>query len=87
MNDRMKRVDGEIEKSAASELYAKEVQKPRVFKGIDRIIALSFMCEIGDFSRFPTAQQFMPYQGRVPSESSSGDKASRGGLQKRGTAR
>jgi transposase len=86
MNDRLKRVDDEVEQIATSELYIKEVQKLRAFKGIDYIIALSFICEISDFTRFPTAQRFMSYLGLVPSESSSGDKVSRGGITKTGNS-
>jgi transposase len=91
MKDRLKRVDEEIEKIAASKPYAKLVQKLRAFIrpkvcGIDYIIALLFICEIGDFSRFPTAQCLMSYLGLVPSESSSGDKVSRGGITKTGNS-
>jgi transposase len=86
MKDRLKRVDDEIEKIATSDPYVKIVQRLRAFKGIDYIIALSFICEISDFNRFPTAQQFMSYLGLVPSESSSGDKVSRGGITKTGNS-
>jgi transposase len=86
MKDRLKRVDDEIIKIASSEPYAKDVQKLRAFKGIDYIIALSFICEISDFNRFPTAQRFMAYLGLVPSESSSGNKVSRGGITKTGNS-
>jgi len=51
------------------------VSKLRAFKGIDYIIALSVLCEIGDFRRFADAKSFMSYReplvrGFVPSENS-----------------
>ena len=60
------------------------MRKFRAFKGVDYIIALSLVCEIGDFKRFPTAAAFMSYLGLVPSEYSSGKKRKQGGITKTG---
>jgi transposase len=49
-------------------------------KGISLTIAFALAVEIGDFSRFRTAAGFSSYLGLVPSESSSGQKTSRGGI-------
>jgi len=56
----------------------------RAFKGIDYLIALSVVCEIGDFRRFASAKDFMSYIGLVPSENSSGGKRNQGGITKAG---
>jgi transposase len=42
--------------------------------------------EIADFSRFPSAPQFMSYVGLTPSEHSSGKSTNKGGLTKQGNA-
>jgi transposase len=81
---RIARAEGSIEEIAKSPPYVENVQKLRAFRGIDYIIALSFICEIGDFNRFPSAGEFMSYLGLVPSESSSGAKISRGSITKTG---
>jgi transposase len=80
----LERIDMAIIKVAESEPYRDSVQRLRAFNGIDYIIALSFVCEIGDFRRFATAEQFMSYLGLVPSESSSGNKRYQGGITKTG---
>ncbi len=67
--------------------YRERVEKQRGFKGIDTHIALSLVCEIGDFSRFATAAQFSAYLGLVPSENSSRQRERRGGITKGGTTR
>jgi hypothetical protein len=60
------------------------VNRLRTFKGIDYIIALAVVCEIGDFQRFGSAKEFMSYLGFVPSEYSSGGKRNQGGITKAG---
>ena len=42
--------------------------------------------EIGDFKRFPSAQQFASFLGLVPIENSSGDKQHRFGITKAGNS-
>jgi transposase len=48
--------------------------------------ALSLIVEVGDFSRFPNAQQFSSYLGLVPGECSSGDNRRLGGITKAGNS-
>jgi len=84
IEERIGRVDLQIKEIAESPRYAERVRKFRAFKGVDYIIALSLVCEIGDFKRFPTAAAFMSYIGLVPSEYSSGNKRKQGGITKTG---
>jgi transposase len=84
MEDRIKRLDKQIEEVAESAPYAEKVRRFRAFKGIDYLIALSLVVEIGDYRRFPNAQSFMSYLGLVPSEYSSGKKRKQGGITKTG---
>ena len=84
IEERIARVDLQIQEIAESPRYAQRVRRLRAFKGVDYIIALSLVCEIGDFKRFPTAAAFMSYLGLVPSEYSSGKKRKQGGITKTG---
>jgi transposase len=86
LTDRIGRVDKTIAEVAESERYREKVRKFRAFKGIDYLIALSLVVEIGDFRRFPSAQAFMSYLGLVPSEYSSGKKRKQGGITKTGNS-
>jgi transposase len=84
IEQRIARVDLQIQEIAESPRYAEQVRRFRAFKGVDYIIALSLVCEIGDFKRFPSAGAFMSYIGLVPSEYSSGKKRKQGGITKTG---
>jgi transposase len=84
IEERVGRLDVQIQEVAESPRYEARVRKFRAFKGVDYIIALSLVCEIGDFRRFPTAAAFMSYLGLVPSEYSSGKKRKQGGITKTG---
>jgi len=84
MEERIGRIDLQIKEIAESPRYVEKVRKFRAFKGVDYIIALSLVCETGDFNRFPTAAAFMSYLGLVPSEYSSGKKRKQGGITKTG---
>lgn len=56
----------------------------RCLKGIDAVTAASIACEADGFSRFPKASGFAAWVGLVPSEHSSGESQSRGGITKAG---
>ena len=79
-------MDGKIEEIACGERYAEGVGKLRCFRGIEWLTALSLICEIGDFRRFGTAEQFMAFLGMVPSEQSSGQKRRQGSITKAGNS-
>jgi transposase len=84
LEERLGRLEQKAEETAESPRYKAAVDKLRAFKGIDYIIALSVVCEIGDFRRFADAKAFMSYLGFVPSENSSGGKRNQGGITKAG---
>jgi transposase len=86
MEQRLKRLDKTIQEVAESPRYAEKVRMLRAFKGIDYLIDLSLVVEIGDYRRFPCAQAFMSYLGLVPREYSSGKKRSQGGITKTGNS-
>jgi len=84
LEERLTRLEKQITETAESPKYKAAVSKLRAFKGIDYIIALSVICEIGDFRRFANAKSFMSYLGFLPSENSSGGKRYQGGITKAG---
>jgi transposase len=81
---RLKEMEQEIEHIALQERFREKVARLRCFKGIDTLIALSMVCEIGDFRRFRTAAAFMSFLGIVPREYSSGHSRRQGGVTKAG---
>ena len=84
LEERLARLEKKIVETAESSRYKTAVDILRAFKGIDYLIALSLLCEIGDFRRFASAKAFMSYLGLVPSEYSSGGKRKQGSITKAG---
>ena len=58
----------------------------RCMKGIETVTAFAITVEAGVFSRFDTARSFAAWLGLVPSEHSSGERVSRGGITKAGNS-
>ena len=58
-----------------------------VLRGVSLVTATTVAAEIGDFQRFPTANQFMAYLGLIPSEHSSGATRRQGGITRTGNRR
>lgn len=62
------------------------VARLRCLRGIDTLTAFALVAEIGDFSRFQTAEELMAFVGLVPSEHSSGERRRQGAITKVGNA-
>ncbi|OUP11053.1 IS110 family transposase [Collinsella sp. An2] len=58
----------------------------RCLKGVESATAFCLAAEAGDFGRFPTAPSFASWCGLTPSERSSGETVSRGGITRAGNA-
>jgi transposase len=86
LEERCHRITSRIEEIAGEEVYRDRVATLKAFKGIETLIALSFVVEIGDFRRFAAAEQFMAFLGLVPSEHTSGNKRRLGGITKAGNS-
>ena len=84
LEERRDRLEREIVETAESPRYKEAVNRLRAFKGIDYIIGLALICEVGDYKRFGKAKAFMSYLGFVPKENSSGGKRNQGGITKAG---
>ena len=86
LEEKCARIKGRIEEIAEEPKYRERVSALKAFKGIETLIGLSLVAEIGDFRRFARAQQFMAFLGLVPSERSSGGKRRLGGITKAGNS-
>src|SRR5262245_16597028 len=62
------------------------VAQLRCLRGIDTLTAVALVAEIGDFSRFATADELMAFVGLVPSEHSSGEKRRQASITKVGNS-
>lgn len=65
---------------------APTVDALRPVKGVDVATAFLLAAEAGDFSRFPSAPSFAAWCGLAPSERSSGETESRGGIARAGNS-
>lgn len=84
---RLADLDRSIEEIVLSVERADLVLALCALKGFSILTAATFLAEVGDFTRFATAAQFMSFLGLTPSESSSGDGYYRGPITKAGNRR
>lgn len=84
---RVDRIEAAI-RAAVPEWSLREVVTAlQAVRGIDLISAVVLMAEIGDLTRFASAQDLMGYLGLTPKEDSTGDRVTRGGITKAGNSR
>lgn len=84
LKEKIDRYDKEIEKFSQEENYKEKASKLKCFVGIDTLTAMSILSEVGDFSRFATAQHFSSFIGLVPQERSSSENINRNSITKAG---
>lgn len=85
--ERIKRIESAIEEFMESWSLAPVVRALQTLRGVELIVAVTFVTEIGDIRRFDNPRQLMGFLGLVPSERSSGDAVRRGGITKAGNGR
>jgi transposase len=73
-------IDADLVQWFTREPFADAVRRLCAYRGITELGALTLASEVCDWRRFPTAPSFMGFCGLVPSEFSSGDRTSRGGI-------
>ena len=78
--DEKKRIEKLICKWCDEDSIKGKVNALTAIKGISKTAAFCLVSEIGEFSRFSKGSGFSSYLGLVPSENSSGDIVSRGGI-------
>lgn len=77
-------LESKVKSLAQAPRWKRTCDALRCLKGIDSVTAASIACEADGFSRFPKASGFAAWVGLVPSEHSSGESQSRGGITKAG---
>jgi transposase len=83
-HERVERITAALREQVQSWRYGCVVQALMCFKGIDFVAATTLVAELGDLHRFAHPKQLMAYLGLVPSEYSSGQSRSQGGITKTG---
>lgn len=81
-----KAIEKRIAQYALRPRWHERVEALRCMKGIETVTAFAITVEAAVFSRFDTARAFASWLGLVPSEHSSGEHVSRGGITKAGNS-
>ena len=85
--ERVLRLEKLIEELLPAWSLAPVVTALQALRGVNLIVAVTFVAEIGDLRRFESPRHLMAYLGLVPSERSTGDTVRRGGITKAGNGR
>jgi transposase len=85
--ERVLRLEKLIEELLPTWSLAPVVTALQALRGVNLIVAVTFVAEIGDLRRFESPRHLMAYLGLVPSERSTGDTVRRGGITKAGNGR
>ena len=88
MGDRLARLDAAIDRlvvSAPGHMQA-VIAALQALRGVAKLTAVTIVTEVGTFQRFQRATDLMGYTGQVPSENSSGNRQSKGGITHAGNA-
>ena len=85
--ERLDRLEQRIEEFLPSWSLAPLVEALQALRGVDLIVAVTFVAEIGDLRRFDSPRHLMGYLGLVPGERSTGETVRRGGITKAGNGR
>lgn len=87
LEERLTEVEGEILKIIAlSPELEEQMKRFSAIHGIGKVSAFSLVCEVYDFERFKNGAALASFLGLVPSESSTGDKNSKGRIAKAGNS-
>jgi len=75
-----------LREMAEQKAYQKNYKRLVACKGIGLITAMTFLLEVHDFHRFPSAEKFTSYLGLTPSQFSSGDHVRLGHITREGNS-
>ena len=85
--DRIQRLDAElVERAPVWRLYP-VVQALQALRGVQFLVAITVVAELGDLTRFHNPRQLAAFVGLIPSEYSSGGSRRQGGITKAGNGR
>ncbi len=85
--ERLGRLEKELLDAASTWRLSPVVESLQALRGVQTIVALTVVAELGDLTRFDNPRQLAAFVGLIPSESSSGDRRRQGGITKTGNSR
>lgn len=84
--ERVQRLETELHEQVKQWRLAPVVEAIQALRGVQFIVAVTVIAELGDLSRFTNPRPLMSYLGLTPSEYSSGAQRRQGGITKSGNA-
>ena len=84
--EHVRMLEEKLSECAESDDYREAVGLLRCFRGVDTVTAMAVLAELGDVTRFGSAEEVAAFVGLVPSEYSSGQKTRRGPITKAGNS-
>ena len=85
--DRLQRIETELRELAPRWRLYPVVQALQALRGVQWLVAITVVAELGDLTRFDSPRQLAAYVGLIPSEYSSGPARRQGGITKAGNGR
>ena len=85
--DRLARIEQELLDRAPMWRLWPVVQALQALRGVQWVVALTVIAELGDLTRFTNPRQLASFVGLIPSEHTSGEKRRQGGITKTGNGR
>lgn len=85
--ERLRRLEDELLELAPQWRLWPVVEALQALRGVQWIVALTVVAELGDLTRFANPRQLAAFVGLIPSEHSSGEKRRQGSITKAGNAR
>jgi transposase len=85
--DRLARIETELRDAAPRWRLNPVVQALQALRGVQFLVAITVVAELGDLTRFDNPRQLAAFVGLIPSEYSSGAARRQGGITKAGNGR
>ncbi len=85
--ERLHRLETELLELAPTWRLSPIVDALQALRGVQWIVAITVVAELGDLTRFDSPRQLAAFVGLIPSEYSSGDQRRQGGITKAGNGR
>jgi len=85
--DRLQRIEAELQALAPQWHRYPVVEALQALRGVQWVVALTVVAELGDLTRFDSPRQLGAFVGLIPSEYSSGASRRQGGITKAGNGR
>ena len=82
--ERLQRLEAELREQVQAWRLAPVVQALQAMRGVQFIVAVTLIAELGDLTRFDNPRQLMSFLGLTPSEYSSGERRRQGTITKAG---